>query len=210
MSWIDDINKKLQQQREAYQEAIENGEAHKKMHKYASSQGAKSQLKNGKHNFQKLTTEERSARAKEQGVWKDPDIQRKNSQKAHKKKLETGYYETEEFKKWSSESAKSLDQPWTCKTCGKSGRGIGNFKRYGHHNKTCNETKYRKSTLKKFELLQKHLPEKFTLPQAMEIAKEIKVSQGITSSWIKDTNNTEIIHKGKNGSATDLTIYKKK
>ena len=205
MSWIDDINKKLEEQRKAFQESIDSGEADKRVKKYASSQGAKSQLKNGIHNFQLLDKETRVKNAKETTCWKNPDIQKENNRKAH----ESGYFQTEKHRKTAAKAAKELDQPWTCKFCNKSGKGIGNFKRYGHHNGDCKNKKVyiKKSTLEKYKKLQEGLPETFTVPQAQEYSSILGVSKTMIYNWVK--NNTIKIHKGKNGSPTDLDIYKK-
>ena len=38
----------------------------------------------------------------------------------------------------SKELAKALNVEWTCTYCNKTGSGKGNYKRWGHHNGTCN------------------------------------------------------------------------
>ena len=171
-----------------------------------ASLGAKSQLKSGTHNFQTMDSDVRAENARNAGVFKDSELQKENSRKSHLKKLETGYYEKN--KEMHAALAKDLDQPWKCEYCGKEGRGIGNFKRYGHHNGSCKTKKVlRKSTIIARQKLQDTLPDEFSVKEAKSYSSELKISTGVINKWIKE--ECIKIHEGTNGSPTDVAIYRK-
>jgi len=198
MNWIDKANKKLEEQRANFQESLDNGDAAKRVHTWRSGNGAKSQLAQGKHNFQE------SSGNRAEKVPNTPEHQfafssaggkaQKGIPKPHAKKL-----------------AKQLDVEWTCEHCNKSGRGIGNFKRYLHHTGECSTTRVFKGvTLTKFKEIIKLLPDTFSKKQAFEICKPKGYGEGIIHNLIDNSNMIECIHKGTYKSSKDPAIYKVK
>jgi len=202
MNWIDKANKQLEEQRANFQESLESGEANKRVHSWKSSNGAKSQLAQGKHNFQE------------------------SSGNRHEKKPNTPEHQF----KWSSAGgkaqkgipkphakieAKKLDVEWTCEHCGKHGRGKGNFKRYGHDTGKCAITEYfpKKNTLVKWELIFNALPDnvEFSDKDIFSILKEsgVKISNGPINSFIKHSNYLVLVKEGIRKSRINRPIYKK-
>lgn len=96
------------------------------MTKVYASKAAKKSLEKGTHNFQTITKQERSQKAKETTPWKNSNFQ-----------SEMGKRNLGKSKPSSIPYAKKLNVQWKCETCGKSGKGLGNFSRYGHKTGEC-------------------------------------------------------------------------
>lgn len=113
MSWIDNINKKLEEQRAAYRESIESGEAFKKRQAYASKQRDN---KERKDQFAKIKTSEHQSFA---------------AKNAGNKNLETGHWDN--IKHLGTEVAHSTIK---CPHCNFEG-DLVNIKR--HHFDNCQQ-----------------------------------------------------------------------
>ncbi|CAB4134712.1 hypothetical protein UFOVP643_7 [uncultured Caudovirales phage] len=82
---------------------------------------------NGTHNFQTMSTEQRTAIAKATTPWKNSEFQSEMA------KRNRGVP-----KPHSKELAKALNMEWTCESCGKTGKGRGNYTRWHKNNKCIN------------------------------------------------------------------------
>jgi len=199
MNWIDKANKQLEEQRANFQESLDSGEAAKR----GMSAGAKSQLKQGNHNFQKTV-----ANGRHRNKPMTDDHQFAFSSAGGKAQLGIS-------KPQSKIEAKKLDVAWTCKHCGKPGRGKGNFKRYGHDTGKCVTTEYfpKKNTLVKWELIFNALPNnvEFSDKDIFNILKEsgVKISNGPIYSFIKHSNYLVLVKEGIHKSPIHRPIYKK-
>ena len=91
-----------------------------------ASKASKNSLASKTHNFFKMTFEERSANSKKYSKFYDSEFQ---SMLGKRNKGKPAPH--------SSKLAKALNVEWTCEHCDKTGRGKGNFKRWGHHDGSC-------------------------------------------------------------------------
>ena len=94
-----------------------------------SSRGAKSQLEKGTHNFQIMPKEKRKE-ISSLGASAQP----------REAKVRGGLANKGIPKPHAKEMARALNIEWTCLHCNKSGKGAGNFSRYGHKQGTCKPT----------------------------------------------------------------------
>lgn len=200
MSWIDDINKKLEQRRQEIKEYREENPTWQA--KAAAAEGAKSQLRSGKHNFQLMDKKTRSENSKKTTKFKDSKFQ---SEMAKRNKGKA--------KPSSAPLAKALNTDWVCEHCGKPGKGQGNLKRYGHDTGECLNNKdkvlFKKVTLDKFDKMMEILPDTFTKKEAVEICKQAGFGYGILVNMIENSGLIECIHEGTYKSPKDPAIYKK-
>lgn len=198
MNWIDEANKELEEQRAKFQESIDSGKAAKR----GMAEGARSQIRQGNHNFQKSSGKRKPQKpktAEHQFACSSAGGKAKKGIKAPHAKIE----------------AKKLDVEWNCKHCNTPGRGIGNFKRYGHDTGLCTSNEYfpRKSTVKEWKLIYDLIPNNINISDK-EIFKIVqdaypKIKWSAINTFIEYSSNLILVKEGIKRSPINRPIYKK-
>ena len=181
MSWQEEINKKLEEQRASFKEAQESGETFRRKQSYASKSA---------HN-------KPESRAK---ILEGLEKARNNgaSSKGGQTNVRTGHLAKVRDPKKASDIAK---EQIVCEVCGISS-STGNYSRF--HGKKCIYnlvTQLLDALPEEFTYKQaKQVNEELNLPKNM-------VRKLISDMW---GNMIEQIYQGKNGSHVDVSIYKKR